>query len=100
MYGQYCVAGLIGDSIVFLHGNIIKELVDGFIHVFRGRRLLVFNVNEADEEFGVDGSNILQQGVHGALNTLDDFVVNFGAVVGVGHVLVIGAIVGFAILLW
>ena len=96
MYGQYCVAGLIGDSIVFLHGNIIEELVDGFIHVFRGRRLLASNVDEADEDFGVDRYGIVQQGSHYDLNMLEAFVTKFCAVIGVGHILGLGTIVDFA----
>ena len=92
---QYHVAGSIGDAIVWVRGNIIKELVGGFISVFRGHRLLGSNVSKADEEFGVDGSGIVQQVTQNDFHTLDDFVVNFGAVVRVGCVLGLGAIVDF-----
>ena len=58
--------------------------------------MLGYNIIEADEDFDVDVSGIVQQGSHGDLNTLDDFVIKFGTVVGVGHVLGLGAIVDFA----
>ena len=72
-------------------------MVNGFFRVFSGRRLLGSIVTEADEKFGVDESGIVQQGAQNALNTLDAFVVKVGAVIEIGHVLIIGAIVDFTI---
>ena len=92
---QHQVSGLICDAIVWVHGNIIEKLFDGFIWVFRGRCLLGSNVAEADKEFGVDRSGIVQQGDYDALDTIDAFVVKFDTVVSVGRVLGLGAIVDF-----
>ena len=95
MSGQYHVAGLIGDTIIWVRGNTVKEFLDGCICVFCGHRFLEYNIVEDNKEFGVDGSVILQQSSHTALNTLYAFVVKFGTVVGVGRALVLGAIVYF-----
>ena len=57
--------------------------------------MLGSNVAEADKEFGVYSSGIVQKGDHYALNTLDAFVVKFVAVVSVGIVLGLGTIVDF-----
>ena len=67
---------------------------------FRGHRFLVSDVAEDDKEFGVDVYFIVQQGAHCNLNMIDDFAVKFGAAVGVGRVLGIGAIVDFAMFVW
>ena len=93
---QYHVAGSICDAIVWDRDNIIEDLVDGFIRVFRGHRLLISNVDEADEDFGVDRYGIVQQGSHYDLNMLEAFVTKFCAVIGVGHILGLGTIVDFA----
>ena len=89
------IACIVGDAIVWVHGNVIEKLFDGFIWVFRGRCLLGSNIAEADKEFGVDRSGIVQQGDYDALDTIDAFVVKFDTVISVGHVLDLGAIVDF-----
>ena len=45
--GQYHVAGLIGDAVFWVRGNIVKYLCNGFIRVLCGRRLLGSNFSEA-----------------------------------------------------
>ena len=95
MSDQYHVSGSICDAVVWVCGNIVNELCNGFIRAFRGH-LLVSNFSEADEEFGIDRYGIVQQGTHYALNTLYAFVIKFGSVIGVGCVLSLGAIADFA----
>ena len=44
----------------------------------------------------INGSGLVKQGTHDALNTLDAFIIKFGAVVGVLCVLGLGVIIDFA----
>ena len=71
MSNQYHVTESICDEIVWVRGKVIEDFFNGFIHVFRGCRLLGFNVAEADEEFGVDEYVMVQKGSQDALNMLD-----------------------------
>ena len=100
MSGQIHVSGLIIDAIFWVRDNIIEELFDKLICVFRGHRLLGSNFAESDKEFGIDGYVILQQGNPDELNLFDAFFIKFGAVVGVGRVLGLGTIVDFAMFVW
>ena len=93
--GQYHVARSIGDVVIWVRGNIVEELCDGFIRVFHGHRLLGSNLFESNEEYGIDSSDIVQQGTHYSLNTIYAFVIKFGAVIGVGCILSLVTIFAF-----
>ena len=62
--------------------------------------MLGSNLAEADEEFGIYGSGIVQYVTHYALNLLYTFVMKFGSVIGVWRILGLGAIVDFAMFVW
>jgi hypothetical protein len=67
------VAGAICGAIVWVRGQVVKELVHGNIGSFRGCGLLGAQGAEADKEFVVDSACVVEESANDALNSFDTF---------------------------
>ncbi len=65
------VAGMICGAIVWVHGQVVKELVHGNIGCFSGCGLLGAQGAEGGKEFFVNSACIVEESTNDALNSFD-----------------------------
>ncbi len=67
------VAGAICGAIIWVHGQVVKELVHGNIGGFSGCSLLGAQVAEGGKEFVVNSTCVVEESTNDALNSFDTF---------------------------
>jgi hypothetical protein len=73
MSAENHVAGVICGAIVWVCGQVVKELVHGNIGGFSGCGLLGAQGAEGVKEFVVNSACILEESTNDALNSFDTF---------------------------
>jgi hypothetical protein len=67
------VAGAICGAVVWVCGQVVKELVHGNIGGFSGCGLLGAQSSEGGKEFVVDSACVVEESANDALNSFDTF---------------------------
>jgi hypothetical protein len=67
------VAGAICGAVVWVRGQVVKELVHGNIGGFSGCGLLGAQGAEVGKEFAVDSACVVEESTNDALNSFDTF---------------------------
>jgi hypothetical protein len=67
------IVGTICGAIVWVRGQVVKELVHGNIGGFSGCGLLGAQGAEGSKEFAVDSTCIVEESANDALNSFDTF---------------------------
>jgi len=61
-------AGSVGDSVVGIIGEVVKDLVDGGSRVFGGSGLLGANSTKGNKKFVLDDTNVEEESTNDALD--------------------------------
>ncbi len=67
------VAGMICSAVVWVRGQVVKELVHGNIGDFSGCGLVGTQGAEGGKDFVVDGLCVVEESANDALNSFDTF---------------------------
>ncbi len=67
------VAGVICGAIIWVHGQLVEELVHGNIGGFSGCGPLGAQCAEGGKEFVVDSTCVVEESANDALNSFDTF---------------------------
>ena len=86
------VADSIGDAIIWVGDDIIKELVNGHSGVFSGKNLSDADGADVNHELVVHDTCITEEGTNNALDTLDISSVEWRTDVGFVGILNFGAV--------
>ena len=90
--------GLIYNAIVWVGGNIIKELVDGQTGGFSSSCLFDGNRAESNQELVIQSSSIKEKGTNSALDMFDPGIVERRTGVCFGRILDLGVVCDFGVL--
>jgi hypothetical protein len=90
--GEHHRAGSVGDTILWVCGNIVEELVDHFGRVFCSFGLLGADGAEGGQEFVVSCSGVIKERADDALDAFDTCVIKGWACVCVRDKLLLRAV--------